>query len=569
MPVKKSCSTSRGIVGYLRHEHETLAQLYAAKTGRGYLFLSSLDDFHRVDEIEIVLAIFSDLTPGLFDAIHNRTITGKAPGILCASSSEQLSKKIKGKLNCIRRSSRPRHSFIDEPLSITDILPLSSFKIFQKNHRTILGSDASHLEVERALTSGADLLRIVTTSDGIDADLGAGKVLCPFDRGFHQPRRSNHRPLCIDTGFCHRIETSLKALSEAPRVFFACDVRAGILIWHTCSGVMSFSRTIDDHWGIGRRFIDSPGIGALVTTIDCVVASPVNSEKLVRSLIDGRTLADGVTEYARSASEDPLTHRMFIFGDPDTKLDMAQSIRDRIPRILPGPSMPKRLGDDIEGVDSELQLILSIVESGPARLQMLRQRIRRGLKKYPLSKKSTALLRMNLIEYMAARQWVRWMDDWTRLSTRRVRSENGTVCPLCDSQGHTLIYDFATGSRRKATMCPRCGPIEDAPLSSDLRFLVRKDTCELFGSRPTNDWLAYLVIFSGRSSETLLVKWPANREGKPVDKFCPPIKWPRGPLRVAFHMIDESWSILSHPYRAKVSGRYRTQTGLDSSSLEE
>jgi hypothetical protein len=568
MRVRKTRSTSRGTVGYLRHEHETLAQLYAAKTGRDYLFLASLENFHRFAEIEIVLALFSDLTPDLFDAIHEKTITRKAPGILCASSSEQLSKKIKWKLDCIRRSNRPRGSFIDEPLSITDILPLSRFKIFQKNYRTILGSDASLLEVERALTSGADLLRIVTTSDGIDADLGAGKVLCPFDRRFHQPSRSIHLPLCIETGFCHRIETSLKGLSETPRIFFACDVRAGILIWDTCSGVMSFSRTIDDHWGMGRRFIDSLGIGALVTTIDCAVVSPANSEKLVRSLIDGRTLADGVTEYARSASEDPLTHRMFIFGDPDTKIDIPQPIRDRIPRILPSPSIAKCLEDDIEGVDSELQLMLSIVENGPARLQKLRKRIRRDLKKYPLSKKSTELLRMNLIEYMAARQWARWADDWTRLSAGCVRSENATVCPLCDSQGHTLIYDFATGSRRKSTVCPRCGPIEDAPLSSDLRFLVQKDRCELLGSRPTNDWLAYLVIFSGRSSETLLVKWPANREGKPVDKFCPPIKWPRGPLRVAFHMIAESWFILSHPYRTKVSGRYRTKTGLDSSSLE-
>lgn len=540
-------SVQRAVV-YLRPDHGPLASHYASLTGRHTVWAANGADFANLKHVDIVVALFEDLTPEHFDSIHELTLHRKAPGIVSAPTTEKLEIKIRSRLIEKFRVDRLSETLRKNTAGVTDVLPLTRFETFKKNARTILGGYASHSDVRKALNEGVELLRIVTTSDGIDADLGSGRVLCPFENGIHPKGLSKKVPLCVDTGFCHRTDTLGNSLNENPRVLFASDVRANILIWHTCSGVMSFSSTIDDEWGIGRRFIDSPFIGALVTTIDCVVTNPSNSEKLIDGLLAGRSVSEAVTQYARSVDYDPLTHRMFVFGDPDTKIDPSLADQTQVPRILPF-SRPADLDIGIPNLDAEVQLMTAIAKRGPERYRHLYNGIRDELKELLPRDKMSKSIKRRLIGYMVTRQWVRWMDDWVNFAVNSRRHTIRTECLYCRSLGNTLVYEFVAGASRKATVCPRCGPIEDAPISSDVQFLVDGGICQLWGKLPQKEWLAYLVVFTGIASDTVIVQWPADPGGMPKSRFCPEIEWPDGPLRVAFYMIERSWTTLSHPYR--------------------
>lgn len=561
-------------VAFLHRDCGPLARLYAHLTGRRHVQLSDAAELGDLENFAVLVTRFKGLTPDVLDVLERVTHHGRAPGIICADDESGLRKQVLLRSAALAFSVR-RGRGEDQSPPWVDVFPLMPIRHYRVKSRRVVGALAAPEAVRGALGSDAGVLRVLTTSDGVDAPLGGGLIICPMDRP--TPAADAERsPRCKVTGFCHRTHKPVsEAVASGPLVAPEA-VRAKVMLWQTCLGVVAGSFTMDDMWGVGRRLVASDTIGALVTTCDYILTDITSTEDLTRSLAAGAPLGSAVAQRVTSTAPRQLRHRLFIFGDP--ALTLPPTAEEELPKLDFAKSKQERAGlaslQTEPRPTRETAVLLSAIEVCPPKDRVAEWQ--------PALSAGREMLRSNeereadgaardddrfdpefsdiMLRYIIARRWARWIDDWLMQSAHIERAEEGIVCPTCAtgavSQRVSLVVPGA--AVRRSSICRRCGPIEDAPFNSDVRLGVSDDgTCRLIGRLPTSDWLAYLAVYSDIPEETVLLRWPADDGGAPAREFSPQVEWPVGPLRMAFVMMSDSWHLFTQPFRwwGRAAGR--------------
>lgn len=526
-------------------------RLYAHLTSRTYRTIASITDLPTINDVRVLICLFDDLTPDLFDVLERYADHHCHIGIISAATPRELlvQVRLRAAARHLSREYRPRH---DGRARWIDLLPAISLGDHRAGDRWVLGSHASRSGILASLAHGADILRVVTHSDGIDADLGAGLALCDL-RQHVDVTDAISAPRCAVTGICHR--------AEPPRVVAECDhlvspdiIRCGIAIWQVCLGVLDGTTGVDAAWGIGRKLITSPTIGAVITTSDFVMTGPLLTEGVISQIAKGMPIGQALDEHHRSTTA--LSHRLFIFGDPDVALpEEAPGTGQTVVALQPAPprTEPDRRFPAINGSDIAFftrALVGSKLENAKKIVAMVGDRFDDYPWSSPRSDEMTTLRRL-IADYIAERNWVRLIDDWWGRASDVSLDDEAVYCCTCGQRTTSFISSFAgQAADRRLSVCRRCAPIEDAPAHRRLTFRIASpDRFEIAGDLPVDDWEGRFVMFTDIKAETLTLPWPRETTGRPASSYRFSGPWPPGPLRVGACFVSDSWQISTVPFR--------------------
>jgi hypothetical protein len=410
----------------------------------------------------------------------------------------------------------------DVDLPRVDVSPLSPIGRIESDGHVIVGGQASTDETVAALSSGAAVVNVFGHSDGVDA-LGGPVVVCAR-AGRPDDTRLRRRPRCHLTGECHRLEMPVDAALASPMIMRPEQVAARVLVWHTCLGVMPSNWTVDPRLGLGVRFLDSPSVGAMVTTWAIGPLRPSQTANLAELLTAGHTVGEALAACESHKLPGP-TMRLCLLGDP----------RVRAVPSVPTPAEPEPYrvtpasvtvaarpgGYDALGFAGRL-----LVRSGDAVAAALR-----SYEQADASTESTAQLQAAIVGWLTTGSWTGWLASWTAAAKIIARDER--ACQICGAPTDTYVGDLGPGGVRRCTTCHGCNAIADVPIESTASLaVVRPRHVRLHGWRPSRPWAGALTVSSSAAWDRGGWAWPAAADGGPHSDLHVP-RWPPGPLRVA------------------------------------
>jgi hypothetical protein len=148
---------------------------------------------------------------------------------------------------------------------------------------------------------------------------------------------------------------------------------------------------------------------------------------------------------------------------------------------------------------------------------------------------------------------------WIR-SAEVEAEEDAPSCPACRHPHHRLTRYRATFRAgavppRRVSFCPACSVVEDVPADSDLALGWRGDAFELSGTRPAQRWSARLVLVEQGQIAKHTYDWPADADGRPIQRFVVPEPLPPGPFDAVLVIMHRTrLALLVQKTRAATAG---------------
>lgn len=541
------------------------ARLYAHLTGRQYAEAKSFEALKQHRRPAVLVAVLENVTSALLRYLYEPPIIGMATGIVTARSPEALRRQV-----LLRAATSFLRGPVPSPGRI-NLFPSLALEFIQSDGHHIIGRNAPPAVIRGALNAVTGLLSIRTHSDGVDAFLGGGLLMCPFPVAFEEPK-NDLKPRCKVTNFCHRTKLPLAEALQSDLLVSPSSLSARVFLWNVCWGILPVSgnlaKVINRAWGVMPRLIESSRIGAILTTWQLTISDLDSTQKLEQWICDGRPLGMSLADYLNSATARRTGHRLCLFGDPRVTLpkpaeDFSSAERKPITIFGPPPSrrsvQSKELGQLAflrswltEAVPSSLGAVQQSCRTCLESVQACEHAAWLGLDINCVRPSETAKMREVILEHLSE-HGIFISHNWLRLAARIRLLSPSPACFACGSHSNSYAIRLRVPlvSERRITICSYCGVIEDAPIASSLRFSLREGRYpQIEGPLPNSNWAAKLVFGSTLQEDHQAWDWPADPQGKPVKEFIPPEPRPSGPLRVVFvFMHGAELVILQQPGR--------------------
>jgi hypothetical protein len=175
-------------------------------------------------------------------------------------------------------------------------------------------------QIASRLAEGAAILGLVTHGNGIDAPVG-DEVMCSMVGDVDIPSSAAvglpSLP-CRHGGPCIRASHTLQGFVDPPR-FDPARIRADVLIWCTCWGIMGSDAVFDPYASLARQLLTGGGVGALLTSFRG--APPEGFAVLLAAhlLMRGATLGEALIALNSQAGDD-FQPRWVLLGDPAARV---------------------------------------------------------------------------------------------------------------------------------------------------------------------------------------------------------------------------------------------------------
>ena len=541
---------------------QEVARLYAHLTRREYRAVELADE-DDLSSNTIVVTSFEQLTSELLYKLYSNRKAHSAPGLVCASSVEQLRRQ------ALVRSIFAHHPEIVKSAPWRAVYPTEQIGGHRRGNIQVFGGESSLDDVREAVTTWSGLLALSTHSDGVDAMLGPSLAMCGINfKDGDAPR--DREPSCLANGFCHRFNVPLSAVSGLDRTVVPASISAGVFLFDTCFGTFAADAPINVERGLGRHLAENLEIGALVTTWELTLLDPDKLQGLFADLQSEMTLGHAVARFNRSDVARRNATRLALFGDPRIALQ-------RPSRMLTGSRSDTGTAVSYEGAKSpalalrnELTFSRSYLEQGTRALSAqlvasrgsLAERVKRHLDvadralrlvlEFERNRSKEAgsssddhsadseSMRRALIEDAFVR---RPLDDWKRFAAKADWSH--CRCAACGAASWmALLCPQLPGvSRRRVVLCPTCGVPEDMPehVRLNLKFDRATGTCALSGTTPQQDWSGALIMRTRIEAQDRLWDWPTGPDGKPCGSMSLPEELPAGPVKLAVIIVHDGW----------------------------
>ncbi|WP_172331655.1 hypothetical protein [Mangrovicoccus sp. HB161399] len=181
---------------------------------------------------------------------------------------------------------------------------------------------------------GADLLSLTGHSDGFDADLGHGLVLCGVNPEA-QDCSVERAPRCVHTGQCHRHQIvhdvpddpwSIGRAAASGTLVPARLLVAKVFTFYSCWGILPNAHYCDPKWGLMAEILSGCSVGTVITTwkqefIDVEAANEAN-----QALQAGRSVGQAAAIYNHHLGATAKGSRVVVLGDPEAQLAQNPSI---------------------------------------------------------------------------------------------------------------------------------------------------------------------------------------------------------------------------------------------------
>jgi hypothetical protein len=291
------------------------ARLYAHLTRRSHVIVSTLEALRDLSDVKIVVATWDELTLSAFESIHEYSRSYGAVGLIVVAGASC-------RLRVLRHSAA---SALAGPLGRrATILLVPDGQAFAEVAGRLRAASVADLPSVRSLIEApTGLLCIWTHSDGVDAPLGRGEILC--EGAGREPRlpaaelaRRSLLPNCRVNGFCHRKKLPRHEAVEDPSLIGASAVASRIALMLTCFGALGADSLSHPRWGLLDRMLDNPTIGAVVTSWGIIMPRARDAVVLAGAFSSGKPMAKAIDAWQRSSHGDMV--RLLLFGDPRARL---------------------------------------------------------------------------------------------------------------------------------------------------------------------------------------------------------------------------------------------------------
>lgn len=507
--------------------------LYAHLTGRRAVAVRDAERWVDHERVAIVVTTPERLTSRLLEELTSGA-GDFAPGLICAER-DHLRSRVLASSAATRgaRQAPARHRI--------DIRPLSPIGQLVLPDRELLGNRADGPIIRAALAQGAGVLSLQTHSDGFDAFLTPDLTLCSMDlRHVVQCGVPN---LCAETGHCHRYDEPTAAAVKGDRTVFPGDIAARILVFDTCSGLMTADSVGDARLGLSARLAANPRIGLIITSWEIAFPSTDLLDELVSYLSAGVPAGEAVQAFNRSPYAIKVGQRLCIVGDPRVSLPEradAAYVSALAARAEPPSHEIAEIG--------LLTLVASHAKGSPqhqqGRAQAAARRLEQALHEHvaiasagwssqaPGRASSERLRRACLDSFCEGPSVPPISGTW--LTSARVCEPTGEPaiqcfgCGECSAAALLAEVQLDPPYVRRVRHCARCGVIEDAPSSHPLSVTWKGHVATLSGDLPSEEWAGRLLAISKRRPASRWWEWPAASDGSPVRSFSPTSGWPPG-----------------------------------------
>jgi len=527
---------------------EEAARLYAHLTERRYSPLDSFTGLEQMDPQPSVLLLSLDhLNNELLTSLYAEPRSRKPIGIICAET-----KSLKPQV-LVRAAAA---LILGEPtIRNVSVFPLWGEGKVYIDEREV--GDLSREQILNIFGSRAGTLVIQTHSDGMDAMLGPNLILCPLDHlsPGADKSRSNR---CVETNWCHRSRTSISDFLDSSRFVSPHSFSAHILVWDVCWGAIPPDGLIDPAWGIGKRLLDSPRVGAILAPWDLSLSSPKLVGALIQNLESGMTVGDSLLAHNLSMEAQRFRHRMCLFGDPRVRLaSISDKSQPPTPRSKFNSAFVRLAKPAVNDSTIFVRRLVARMIARPsyagAKLGQIGNRAMRAIEDYEqaagasLESERTIsagrVLRSTVLACMRKRGPVifnEWFSEGVPVGT-----SFGSPCFACQIQSNKLVTSILSipGSRvkRRVSRCQRCGIVEDVPIDSNLTLSINSDRyIQLAGDLPVDAWKAQFLIRQQHTNRRLVIDWPRESNKTPARFIKLPISLPAGILQAGLVLMHDT-----------------------------
>lgn len=529
------------------------ARLYAHLTGRACEFAEDLERLAAFPEAAVVVTTYAFVDERLLDQLYDRYPLTSAPGLIFSYDDADLSLQVLTRaaaLHCSHRHFEYRR---------VDINTNIEFGAHMAPEFSIVGAQATPAEFRRALASNAGLLTLYSHSDGIDAYLRDGLVLCPMEGADLDVQPA---PSCVVTGYCQRCSRPMSEVLGTETLLHPRAVKAHVLVYCVCWGLYPSQHMYSPAYALSRRLLESFTVGALVTSWEINIQRLPLTARLFHDVARGLPLGEALARHLSSPEARGNYHKLCLIGDPGVRLEPLD-----VPDPLAGVQAFQKPPTPSPRCFAGLALLRLMILRGHASEGRpdVAARVTASAAEYEAMlvegrRHDAALVdrfRHDMLDWltsqdtMLSKNWGRFVDSIEALPEK-------TPCSVCGRRtvARAFVLRIAGAVPRRETVCPSCGSVQDMPLDHTLSMSVTPDGwMHLHGSPPRSEWLARVTIERFFTRETLHWDWPAAATGEPAQSFQVPEPWPHVPFRLSLIMVhgDCEFIVLGCLYRGPLS----------------
>ncbi|MCY1010182.1 hypothetical protein OV079_32375 [Nannocystis pusilla] len=288
------------------------ARLYAHLTGRACEFAEDLERLAAFPEAAVVVTTYAFVDERLLDQLYDRYPLTSAPGLIFSYDDADLSLQVLTRaaaLHCSHRHFEYRR---------VDINTNIEFGAHMAPEFSIVGAQATPAEFRRALASNAGLLTLYSHSDGIDAYLRDGLVLCPMEGADLDVQPA---PSCVVTGYCQRCSRPMSEVLGTETLLHPRAVKAHVLVYCVCWGLYPSQHMYSPAYALSRRLLESFTVGALVTSWEINIQRLPLTARLFHDVARGLPLGEALARHLSSPEARGNYHKLCLIGDPGVRLE--------------------------------------------------------------------------------------------------------------------------------------------------------------------------------------------------------------------------------------------------------
>lgn len=515
--------------------------LYAHLTHRISKVCATPEEVFRQERCAVVVVAAEALTSRFLDQLATYTQNDSACGIFAIYDESVVREQVlvRSAASAIAKVACPR-------IEKVETYPLYDLAIREHDGALVLGGKASNAVVKESLSSGADVLTSLTHSDGLDAFMGSGLTLCGVN---HLPRavKAERIPHCVLTNQCFRHNCSLEAKVASESHVDPLDIKAKILVWAVCFGVLCEGALVDPQWSVLTSLLASPTIGCVVTTWSLVMLSGDVLAELLADIYSHVPIGMAVSRFNRSRVAIDTGVRLALFGDP---MVVSSGVFPNRTTYFRKSSETSEEVHEIAIAETDfLAAYLSNVKSKcPAPIAERAETafgaalkhlalLQNGKESDVLAASETSVREsvLNLI----ARLGTVISHDWVLLKRESYSNSSG-CCARCESPIVSLFFKFRVRQwvERRLDICPVCGITYDGPKRGKTTLTCNDGVFTLKNFRPRRPWLGMLRLSAPDNINVVCTAWPQHEDGFPYQSISLKGATPSGLLKVSFVVVE-------------------------------
>jgi hypothetical protein len=387
-----------------------------------------------------------------------------------------------------------------------------------------------------SMGAGAGVLTLAGHSGGIDAPLPSNGLLCTMDR-MGEGWDATRAPTCAMSGICVMRQAPIGEVWASGAPVPPERVRARVFLFNACWGLRSPVGLIEWRWSLCQRLLQGAQVGAIVTSWSIIRTGPAGVHALITAIASGQTLGEAVAAHNNGV---PGWERalLCILGDPRMRLPAPAAALD-YPAMPTRQPPPPPLFSATANATFLRACLAAATPAGPAPaatvpLVEALQRYEVAAYGHTRGESLRAELRTAVRDHFLAAP-VSLFQLWSDMSHACERADDDPRCAGCGrlTQTHLHSLRIPSAPRRRVSVCPSCGHVEDAPEHSTLALDVGEPgTIRLAGGLPEGDTLGVAIIEQSLGAQRHTWPWPLGGDGRPRGALRTDRPWPVGPFRL-------------------------------------